>query len=275
MRFVVICIALLMTSQLALAQAPKPDLDQVQQLISATGLDKHIQQIPEALHKTADNPNNPASSFVSPLMKSLVSVFDPQEMLEILAKDLMQRLDVPTLLDAMSWYRSDNAKALIGARQHATKPETLKKMGEVLASQQTSVAPERLELLQHMAQSTQANDIALDMMVNLQAAFMTGLGTMIAPNQTQSFKQVHSSFEATKSMMQDKISEQLLLQQTVALETVSDDTIKEFLTFADSPSGKKLFTALRASLDYTVQTVAVRVPDAMKAQNVKSATSTK
>ena len=274
MRFVLPFITLLITSQLALAQPSKPNLDQVQQLISATGLDKHIQQIPDALHKTADNPGNPASSFVSPLMKSLVSVFDPQEMLEILAKDLMQRLDVPTLLDAMTWYRSDNAKALIGARQHATKPETLQKMGEVLASQQTSASPERLKLLKHMSDSTKANDIALDMMVNLQAAFMTGLGTMIAPNQTQSFKQVHSSFEATKSMMQDKISEQLLLQQSVALETVSNDTIKEFLTFADSPSGKKLFTALRASLDYTVQTVAIRVPEAVKAQQVKTTPST-
>jgi len=273
MRFVMTCITLLLSLHLAAAQPAKPDLNQVQQLISATGLDKHIQQIPEALHKTADSPNNPASTFVNPLMKSLVSVFQPEEMLDILAKDLMKRLDVPTLLDAMQWYRSDNARALIGAQQHATKPETLKKMGEVLASQQADVPPQRLELLQHMARSTRANDIALDMMVNLQAAFMTGLGTMIAPNQTQSFQQVHASFDATKTTMQDRIAEQLLLQQTVALETVSDETIEEFLQFADSPSGKKLFTALRASLDYTVQTVAKRVPEAMKARNASAATA--
>ena len=56
MRFVMTCITLLLSVHLAAAQPAKPDLNQVQQLISATGLDKHIQQIPEALHKTADSP---------------------------------------------------------------------------------------------------------------------------------------------------------------------------------------------------------------------------
>lgn len=269
MRHLLIAITLLCSS-LAWSQQSKPDLNQIQQLIAATGLDKHIQQIPTALNKTANSSSAPTSSFVGPLMHSLASVFDPDEMLDILAKDLTKRLDIPTLLDAMQWYRSDNAKALIGAHKHATKPETIEKMGQVLATQQSEVPPERLALLQHMANSTQANEIALDMMVNVQAAFMTGLGTMIAPKQTQSFHQVHNSFAATRSMLADKISEQLLLQQTVALETVSDDTIKEFLQFADSQSGKKLFTALRASLDYTVQTVAVQVPDAVKAANANA-----
>ncbi|MBA56351.1 MAG: hypothetical protein CMK89_18025 [Pseudomonadales bacterium] len=271
MRQVLIIITLLCSSVVAWAEQSKPDLSQVQQLISATGLDKHIQQIPAALSKTAGSSSAPTSAFVSPLLQSLASVFDPNEMLAILAADLTKRLDVPTLLDAMQWYRSDNAKALIGAHKHATKPETVKKMGEVLASQKAQASPERLQLLQHMSASTQANDIALDMMVNVQAAFMTGLGTMIAPNQTQSFHQVRNSFAATRGMMADKISEQLLLQQTVALETVSDETIKEFLEFADSQSGKKLFSALRASLDYTVQTVAVRVPEVMKANNASAA----
>ncbi len=254
-----------------MAQPSKPDLDQVQQLITATGLDRHIQQIPQALSDTANSSGTPASTFVNPLLKSLVTVFDPNEMLDILAKDLTRRLDVPTMLDAMQWYRSDNAQALIGAREHAADPETVKKMGEVLVTQKPAASPQRLELLQQMADSTRANDIALDMMVNLQAAFMTGLGTMIAPDQKQSFAQVHDSFSATRSMMEDKISEQLLLQQSVALETVSDDTIREFLQFADSKSGKKLFTALRASLDYTVQSVAVKVPEVMRANNSRSA----
>ena len=119
MRHVLIAITLLCSS-LAWAQQSKPDLNQVQQLISATGLDKHIQQIPAALSKTAGSSSAPTSAFVTPLMQSLASVFDPNEMLSILAADLTKRLDVPTLLEAMQWYRSDNAKALIGAHKHAT-----------------------------------------------------------------------------------------------------------------------------------------------------------
>ncbi|RLU01344.1 hypothetical protein [Ketobacter sp.] len=270
MRYLLLLMALLGVNVTAWGQPSTPDLGQVQQLISATGLDKHIQQIPAVLSKTASAGGAPTSAFVSPLMKTMATVFNPDEMLDTLAKDLTRRLDVPTLLDAMQWYRSDNARALIGAHKHATQPQTIQKMGEVLATQQSQASPQRLALLQHMSASTQANDIALDMMVNVQAAFMTGLGTMIAPNQTQSFKQVHDSFAATRNLMADKISEQLLLQQTVALETVSDDTIHEFLQFADSPSGKKLFTALRASLDYTVQTTAERIPAVMKANNAKA-----
>lgn len=272
---VLIMIAALLASPWLTAQQTAPDLAQIQKLIEATGLEKQIQQIPEALRQTAESPNNPASTLVTPLMHSLMEVFKPEEMLAILSADLMKRLDVPTLLDAMQWYNSDNARAMLKAQTNAASPEGLQKTNAVLLSQTPTVNDERLVLLQRMVNATQANDVALDMMVNLQAAFMSGLGVIIAPNQSQSFQQLHKTFTSSKSLMRDQLGKQLLLQQSVAMEGVSDATIREFLTFANSPSGKKLFSALRTSLDYTVQTVAQRVPDITRANNAKNATSTK
>lgn len=271
MRALLLTLALLLPGTLLNAAQSSVDPAQVQALIKATGLQKQIEQIPEALRQTASNPSSPATSLVSPLVQSLMQVFDPEEMLAILSADLLKRLDVPTMLDAMQWYTSSNAKAMLNAQSKATSPEGIEKMSAVLLAQSADVSPQRSALLQQMSGATQANDIALDMMVNLQAAFMSGLGVMIAPNQSQSFQQLHASFEAGKSSMRDQLGKQLLLQQSVAMEGISDDTIKEFLTFANSKSGKKLFTALRASLDYTVQTVAQRVPDTMRANTAKAA----
>ncbi|AUM13427.1 hypothetical protein [Ketobacter alkanivorans] len=266
MRALLIVIALLLPSTILHAQQATPDPAQIQKLIEATGLQNQIQQIPEALRQTAESPNNPASGLISPLITSLIDVFDPKEMLAILSADLIKRLDVPTLLDSMKWYTSSNARIMLEAQTQATRPEAIEKMSAVLLSQTANISEQRKALLQQMSTATQANDIALDMVVNLQAAFMSGLGVIIAPNKPQSFQQLHASFDSSKAPMREQLSKQLLLQQSVAMESVSDDTIKEFLAFANTPSGKKLFTAVRASLDHTVQTVAQRVPQAMQAK---------
>jgi len=265
------CLLLICCSGFALAQQKQPDLSQIQQLISATGLERQIYQIPQTLQQTANSPNNPARFFISPVIQALETVFKPEEMLDILSRDLTKRLDVPTLLDAMAWYRSANGQTMLGIEQHISKPETQQRMSKVMLSQHSDVSGARLALLKQMATATQANDIALDMMVNMQAAFMTGLGTMVAPKQKQDFNQVRESFVTTREGMSDRIGQQILLQQTVALETVSDSDINEFLGFANSKSGQKLFQALRASLDYTVRTVATRIPAAMDASKASAA----
>jgi len=191
MRVLLLTLTLLLPCTLLHAAQSSVDPAQVQALIKATGLEKQIQQIPQALQQTASNPSSPTTSLVSPLVQSLMQVFKPEEMLAILSADLIKRLDVPTMLDAMQWYNSANAKAMLNAQAKASSPEGIEKMSAVLLAQSADISPQRMTLLQQMSSATQANDIALDMMVNLQAAFMSGLGVMIAPNQSQSFQQLH------------------------------------------------------------------------------------
>lgn len=268
MRTLIIILCTLLCSLPVSAKSEKsqlsPQLAQIQALIRASGLEMQINQIPQALQQTAHAPNNPAGSFVKPLLQSLMQAFQPEPMLAILSQDLLQRLDVPTLLDAMAWYNSSNAKAIINAQKSISQPQTMEKVGAILLAQDANISPQRQKLLEKMADATQSNDIALNMMVNMQAAFMSGLSNMVAPEQAQSFDQLHATFTASKSMMRAQLSKQLLLQQAAVLESVPDQTIEAFLAFANTLSGKKLFNAINLSLDHTMRTVAQGIPEVMK-----------
>ncbi len=259
----IITILCVIASSLSAANEKAPSQQQVAELIKASGIELQITQIPQTLKQSAQS-QGPASLFVQPLMQSLGKVFQPEEMLSILQKDLISRLDVPTMLDAMTWYNSSNGKQIIAAQKTIMQPQMLEKVGKALVNQNTNVSPERQALITKLAKSNQSVEIALDLMVTMQASFMSGLTNLVAPSQAQSFEQLSKNFAESKNLMRDQIGKQIITQQTVIYENLSDQTLKEFLAFSNSKSGQKLFHALNASLNHTLKTVAQRIPDAMQ-----------
>ncbi len=250
------------------AESNQPSAKQVEALIQSSGLEMQINQIPMALQQAGRSQSGPASAFVQPLMTNLLTVFKPEAMLAILRQDLIKRLDTSTLLAALNWYGSPNGKAVINAQKSILQPEIMQEVAQALVKQNVNITQERTNLLRKISASTHANDIALDMMVNMQAAFMSGLSTMIAPAQAQSFEELRISFESSKGAMKAQLEQQLLLQQAVVLKDLSDDLLVEFLDFANSAEGQKLFMAVNASLNHTFQTVARDIPKAMQSSTL-------
>lgn len=265
MRALIIIILCAITSSTSTAAENELSLQQIEKLITVSGIELHINQIPNALQQSAQSQSGPARLFVQPLMQSLQKVFQPDEMLAILSKDLLMRLDVPTLLDSMTWYNSDNGRKIVAAQKSILRPEVMEKVGQALANQNTNTSPERKALVSKLAASNHSVDIALNLMVTMQASFMSGLSNMVATGKTQSFDQLRASFDGSKELMREQISKQLLVQQSVIYQGLSGDTLTQFLTFSDSPSGQKLFRALDASLNETMKTVALRIPEVMQA----------
>lgn len=263
MRILIITIALLCSVSSVFAAQAAPSREQIDALIKASCIEQHLNQIPTALKQSARQ-SGPASAFVQPLMQSLQGVFKPEEMLAILSQDLLTRLDMSTMLDAMAWYNSPNGKQIIAAQQTMMQPATMEKVGDALLNQKALASPQRQALVSKLVKSNQSVDVALDLMVTMQASFMSGLTSMMTPDQNQSFANLMHSFEESKHLLKPQIEKQILTQQTVVYEKLSDDTLREFLRFSDSDSGQKLFAALNASLNHTLRTVAQRIPSAIQ-----------
>ncbi|MGB3622180.1 hypothetical protein FT643_06350 [Ketobacter sp. MCCC 1A13808] len=242
-----------------------PDsLKQAEKLITASGIEVQINQIPAALIQAGRQQAGPAASFIQPLMQSMQNVFVPDEMIDTLSNELVTRLDVPTMLDALKWYQSENGQTIVNAHKAMLKPDMMEKVAKAMTNPTPDISDQRQSLLEAIASSTQSTDIALETMVNIQAAFMTALSNMISPDNAQSFDQLRDAFGNSKQKMRGQFAEQLLLQQAVLLEPLPDSTLQEFLQFADSGSGKKFFSALNGALDETLQIYARRLPLAVK-----------
>jgi hypothetical protein len=235
------------------------------ELIEATGLHQQISQIPTALDNAGQQQSGLAAGFVQPLILALREVFKPEEMLQVLRQDLIRQLDTTTLTDSMKWYNSASGKSIIAAEQRLMQPGVMEQVGQAIARQTVpGLTPERKQLLQDLDQATQATDTALNMMMDMQAAFLSAFSQLITPDQNAQFDTMRNSFESSKSQYRGLISEQLLLQQAVLLEAVPDTALQEFHQFASSDSGRKLFAALNHSLDHTVRTAARKIPNAVR-----------
>lgn len=243
---------------------------QVDHIIRASGLHTHLDQIPAALGQAGQQQAGMATAFVQPLISALQDTFNPDEMQRTLRADLVRQLDTATLVDAMRWYNSDSAKQIMAAEQRLAEPGVMDRIGTALNEQKLpGLTPARRQLLQELDTATQASDGALDMMLDMQAAFLSGFAQLITPGEASQFDGVRETFEASRAEYRDAVREQVLLQQAVLLEKVPDAALQDFKTFAASPSGQKLFTALNHSLDHTLRTAARKIPAAVK--NVSSA----
>lgn len=251
-------------SSVVKAQTAEPSQDQARQLINAAGIELQIQQIPKALGQAGHQQSGPAATFIQPMMQTLQSVFVPEKMLETLTDKLTRRLDVPTMLDALTWYQSSNGRDIINAQKAMLQPDVMERVARAMTEGMPEMPDDRRALLNDIASSTQSTEIALDTMVSIQAAFMSALSSMITPQQAQGFDQLKTSFNASKDKMRSQVGDSLLIQQSVLLQSLPDETLKEFLRFAKSQSGQTFFDALNTSLDETIAIYARQIPDVVQ-----------
>ncbi|HVK99317.1 MAG TPA: hypothetical protein VM553_05860 [Dongiaceae bacterium] len=247
------------------SQSNAQSTEQVDALIAVSGLRQQIDQIPLAIGSAGQQQAGMAAVFVQPLISALQDAFKPDELITTLRVDLMRQLDSTTLADSLRWYNSDAAKTILAAEQRLAQPEVMENIGRAISQQQwPGLTPDRRKRLQELDSATGATDTALDLMQNLQAAFLSGFSQLITPDQQSTFNSLRQSFATNREEYRVAVNEQLLLQQAVLLEPVPDATLQEFAGFATSPSGQKLFAALRRSLDHTVQIAAQKIPQAVQ-----------
>ena len=260
-----VLISLLLLLGLQTAWAASPTTAQVDALIKASGMQAQLDQIPSALQSAGEQQSGLAAGFVRPLVTALQQVFQPARMHHILQQDLVQKLDVNTLNDAMRWFSSPEAQSIIAAEQSMLKPEVMDRIAKASKEQKVEgLTVERKDLLTDIDNATQATESALNMMMNMQAAFLSAFSNLITPDRRTEFNTLLQSFAANRAQYREEIQDQLLLQEAVLMQPVPDATLKKYQQFAHSPSGQKLFTALSQALDHTIRTVAQDIPAAVQ-----------
>ena len=249
---------------LSQAQAAAPASNDVDALLRASGMQAQIDQIPGALHTAGQQQSGLGAGIVRPLVEALSTVFNPAEMQRMMRVEIIKQLDTPTLVEAMTWYNSPEAQSILAAEQRLFEPEVMDRIAAAMEAQSVpSLTPKRRELLLQVDQATNATDAALDMMMNMQAAFLTAFSHLLMPDQASEFNATLESFAGTRSQYKKLIQEQLLLQQAVLMEPVSDAALEHFRDFARTDAGHKTLQAMNGALNTTVRTMAQRIPEAM------------
>lgn len=262
MRFLLI--VLLFCCGPVFAQATTPTTTDVDALLQASGMQAQIEQIPGALRTAGQQQGGLGAALIKPLVEALGTVFDPKEMQQMMRVEMIKQLDPSTLADAMKWFNSDEARQILAAEQRQFDPAVMEKIGAAIDSGTVpGLTAERKQLLVEVDQSTGATEAALDMMMNMQAAFLTALSHLLMPDQASAFSSTLESFAGTRDQYRTLVHDQLLLQQAVVMEPVPDSALQHLRDFARTDSGQKTMTALSKSFNTTLRTLAERIPAAM------------
>jgi hypothetical protein len=257
---------------LATAQAATPTDADVDTLLRTSGMQAQLNQIPNALRTAGQQQGGLGAGLIKPLVDALSTVFNPQELQRMMRAEVIRQLDTDTLVEAMKWFNSADAQSILAAEQRLFDPAVMDKIAAAMESGTTpGLTPARQQLLLEIDQAAGATEAALDMMMNMQAAFLTAFSHLLMPDQANEFSATLESFAGTRSQYRKLVQEQLLLQQAVLMEPVTDEALQKLRDFARSDAGHKTLVALNNALNTTLRTLADRIPDAMiQEENARS-----
>lgn len=263
MRFVFLMV-LTFWLGLTAAQAAAPSNSDIDALLRASGMQAQLDQIPDALRSAGQQQSGLGAGIVKPLVDALSSVFNPQQMQQMMRVEVIKQLDTPTLVEAMKWFNSAEAQSILAAEKRLFDPAVMDKIASAMESQSVpGLDAGRRQLLLDIDQASGATEAALDMMMNMQAAFLTAFSHLLMPEQASEFNATLESFAGTRSQYKKLVQDQLLLQQAVLMEPVSDAALQHLRDFARTDAGHKTLQALNVALNNTIRAMAQRIPEAM------------
>jgi hypothetical protein len=249
---------------LATARAATPTDADIDALLRASGMQAQLDQIPNALRTAGQQQGGLGAGLIKPLVDTLSAVFNPLELQRLMRAEVVRQLDTDTLAAAMTWFNSAEAHSILAAEQRLFEPAVMDRIAAAMESGTTpELTPARKRLLQEIDRATGATEAALDMMMNMQAAFLTAFSHLLMPDQANEFSATLASFAGTRSQYRKLVQDQLLLQQAVLMEPVTDDALQKLRDFARTDAGRKTLAALNSALSTTLRTLAERIPDTM------------
>lgn len=274
MRFIVV-ITLLVASiswgpARVLAESARPDSLSAD-LMSLSGLDHHIQQIPRLYTALVDQlltgiEKKEGKVVPRPIKhairQSFLAALEPQGLQQDVRRRLDNVLSAGVAAKAGEWLRSDLGRKITALEKDANSPESaIQQATFLLQLQMEAPSAERMRLVRRLADVNGSSDHAVDVWETITVALvqvMAAAGGVPPPGSPEAIRQKVSTLRPNmKALYQQAV----LLQMLFAYRDLPDAELHEYAAFLESDTGRHTVTVVnRALREATVSAITQMEP---------------
>jgi hypothetical protein len=251
-----------------MAAEKKADQGMVRTLMSKSGLNKQMEQMPLLL-QTGMKEANQETPLLSPeALKEMsglsVRAFDPARMKETVEKHMQAQLSNNDVREAITWLDSPLGMRIMQLEQKSATPEGYREM--LKTADQLVADPARVELIRKLDQAVKATETGVAMVINTQTAIIAALASSIEPEKRPTIEAIGSEVEKSREQIHSQVEAQMVLTLLYSYRGLTDTEIGQYLKFAESDAGKKYHavaaTGLNAALSEAVRSLAMEIEKA-------------
>ncbi len=242
--FVVFLMALFAMPLLADVTAPTSSS---RQIVEKSGLALQLKQMPAMIEQQIvmlEQQNGPMpaerkKNFFAALKKS----FQPEVLTTRLAAAVEKSLSLEERQAILQFLDSPLGRKVIAAENTMISPEAMAKLEKEAPQKMEKLMKNntRLALLQSLDQATRATDIATEISLNTALATEWGLINQSDMPEKPSFDEVRKAYEQNRLMIRMQTAQAVLAGMAMTYEGLTDEELTDYLTFANSATGKAYF----------------------------------
>lgn len=225
--------------------------DLAQSVIGSSALDTVIEQYPQMITESITRGIKQTGS-VDPMVSSAIQLmvgqaFNSRRIRAKVATSLDRELSPKTLTNVRDFYHSDLGARVAGLESAAALPSAwpqIESDGSSLVKHYRGTERERL--FDAFDQASRATENAVDTTIAVQTALGTALAAL--RGKPADFDQVHRRVENQRDMLTGLVEQQVYAAYLYTYKTLSDDQLKRYIRFLESPDGRQFSKVATESL---------------------------
>ena len=243
------CILLLLLPLTAGAEKPKDAA--LRELLTISGTEKQLEQLPLIIEDgftRANQTKDPSQRLPDDLMREMKSsmhdAFAVTTLKEIALSELRGSLTDGDAKELLGWFRSPLGRRIARLEEDASTPEGVAESQKYASQIQNSPSlGARLAILKELDDAAKISENSVEIAVGTEVAVSLAIASTIPEDRRPSIEDIRGQLEKDRLNLETIVRSASLASLLYTYRSLTDQELKQLLTFAVSPTGSKFSSA--------------------------------
>ncbi|MGH8728400.1 MAG: DUF2059 domain-containing protein [Burkholderiales bacterium] len=236
-----------------------------QELMTASGLDRQIAQIPAGILLGLEQQKGALPEEIHNGLRDAMSRAYSAKFIETkVASAIRDRLDEKVMAETLVWLQSDLGKKITALEGEASSPEGYLAIQDYAQQlQRNPPPPNRLKLAQEMDEATSATDVAVSVIEAGELGVALGLDSLRPADEQLGLDKLMENISQERGSLTAGMRDLNIVGFLYMYRTLSDEELDSYLKFLQSDPGVKYQEAVTAGLKEALLEAAVETARAL------------
>ncbi len=232
----------------------------VRELYAKSGLEKQVQQLPLAIQAVIEQPHpqgddqSQAPRYIMALMKATVpEAFAPEKLKSAVLAEFGKKLTDRDLKTVLKWFDSPLGAKFARLEEEASTPEAYAEKDKYKAQVQNSPPGlERLKVVRQLDSAIKATESTVEVAIGTEMALSLAINATLPREQQRPPAEISREIKKHRPEIEAAMKLESLVSLLYTYRSVTDSELRQYIKFAATPAGAKLYKVGNAALEKAV-----------------------
>jgi len=225
--------------------------DSIDDLMQLSGMNDELVALHDQIGGDLAEPGTMPEATRLSLQKAMQESFAESKLKAVIIPYLRQHMDKKSTDQSLAWLSSPLGEKITALESANNSPEAQAEMQKQLPTLLKNT--QRFSLIRELDKAINASDSTVNTLLGLQEAMFRGITASGPKAQAMSEEELQQMIATMKTTIRSQYEILVIGTMAYNYQTLSDNEIRQYITFAESPAGKHYHKTMMAALDNAIR----------------------